>query len=170
MPNTYSLIASSTVGAGGASTIDFTSIPQTYTDLILKGSLRSNDSGSRVDLALAFNGSAISYSSRSVRNADGTASSGTGGTTSIEAGRTPGATNTANTFSNFEFYIPNYTGSNNKSVSVDQVYENNGTNIYISLNAGLWSNTSAITSISIAANTGNYIQYSTAYLYGIIKS
>ena len=40
--NTFTLIASSTVGAGGASSIDFTSIPSTFTDLCLEASLRSD--------------------------------------------------------------------------------------------------------------------------------
>ena len=42
MANTYELIASSTVGAGGASSIDFNSIPNTYTDLLVKLSGRSS--------------------------------------------------------------------------------------------------------------------------------
>ena len=36
MANTYVLISSSTVGSGGAASIDFSSIPATYTDLVLK--------------------------------------------------------------------------------------------------------------------------------------
>jgi hypothetical protein len=36
MANTYEAIATVEVGSGGASTIDFTSIPSTYTDLVLR--------------------------------------------------------------------------------------------------------------------------------------
>ena len=40
MANTFVLLASTTVGSGGASSIDFTSIPATYTDLVVKVSGR----------------------------------------------------------------------------------------------------------------------------------
>ena len=58
MANTFELIASSTVGAGGASSIDFTSIPATFTDLVVKLSGRSTYSGGGVaDYAvIGFNG------------------------------------------------------------------------------------------------------------------
>jgi len=76
------------------------------------------------------------------------------------------ALDTASTFGNGQVYIPNYAGSNNKSTSADTVSEDNATLAYSALTAGLWSNTAAITSITIAAVT-NFAQYSTAYLYGI---
>ena len=74
---------------------------------------------------------------------------------------------TASTFGNSEFYIPNYTGSTNKSISSDGVSENNATGAYTRLVAGLWSQTSAITSIDLVPDTGDFAQYSTAYLYGV---
>jgi hypothetical protein len=49
MANTYTLISSVTVGSGGAANIEFTSIPQTYTDLLYKISGRLS-----VDSASAF--------------------------------------------------------------------------------------------------------------------
>ena len=45
MANTFQLISSTTVGAGGASSIDFTSIPSTYTDLVIKWSGRLTSTG-----------------------------------------------------------------------------------------------------------------------------
>jgi hypothetical protein len=42
MANTYEAIATVTVGSGGATDIEFTSIPGTYTDLLIKSSLRSD--------------------------------------------------------------------------------------------------------------------------------
>ena len=78
---------------------------------------------------------------------------------------------TANTFGNFDFYIPNYAGSTNKSASGDAVSENNASLAYQSLSANLWSNTAAINAISIAPVNGTlFTQYSTATLYGISKS
>ena len=74
---------------------------------------------------------------------------------------------TANTFTNSEFYIPNYAGSNYKSISGEQTRENNGTSAYIYLHALLWSNTAAINRVTLNAITNNFAQYSTAYLYGV---
>jgi len=79
----------------------------------------------------------------------------------------PNATYTANTFASAEIYIPNYTSSNYKSLSVDFVGENNATTSYQYFTAGLFSNTSAITSLVIDG-TDNFVQYSTATLYGIL--
>lgn len=74
---------------------------------------------------------------------------------------------TASTFSNVEITIPNYSGSTNKPASISSVTENNGTTAYQHLIAGLWSNTSAITSIVAVPFGGNYVAGSTFYLYGI---
>ena len=78
---------------------------------------------------------------------------------------------TSNTFSNMEVYIPNYAGSNNKSASSDGVGETNATTIYASLQANLWNDIPAITSIRFNAITGggSFMQYSTFYLYGVAK-
>jgi hypothetical protein len=66
-------------------------------------------------------------------------------------------------------YIPNYASSNYKSFSIDSVTENNGTVAYQIMHAGVWSNTAAITSLTITAAGGNLAQYSTATLYGVYK-
>lgn len=161
MATTYTLISSVTVGSGGAANIEFTSIPSTYTDLLLKTSIRNvNDTPS---CWLRFNSATTNFSDRWVYGA-GAAYSTTNSNIDFLNGR---SSFTANTFGNSELYIPNYTGSNNKSVSVDSVAEDNSSLAYTQLSAGLWSNTAAITSIQILASTGNIAQYSTAYLYGI---
>jgi hypothetical protein len=76
---------------------------------------------------------------------------------------------TANTFSSTEIYIPNYASANYKSYSVDQVDEGNQTTVYSHLIAGLWSNTAPINQITFTPTSYNFVQYSTATLYGIRK-
>ena len=78
-----------------------------------------------------------------------------------------GSTATSNTFSNAEYYIPNYAGGTNKSTSGDAVAEQNATTAQVILTAGLWSNTAAITSVGLTPTSGTFLQYSTAYLYGV---
>ena len=162
---TYTLISSVTVGSGGAASIAFTSIPSIYTDLVLKTSLRT-DRAFQVDgLNVAFNGSTSNFTLRRIYGNGSTATSDTG---TVQIGIINGNTSAANTFGNTESYIPNYAGSNNKSYSSDSVVEDNATFARNDLYAGLWSDTSVINSITLTPLIGpNFVQYSTAYLYGI---
>ena len=169
MANTYTLIASSTVGAGGASSIDFTSIPSTYTDLLLKVSSRSSDASVVAGITVQFNSDTTS-GNYTWKRLYGDGSSAPGSDSNFNFVLISAANNTANTFGNGEIYISNYAGSSAKSISADSVSENNATNAYAILGAGKWSGTSAITSIKLVISAGNFVQYSTAYLYGIKNS
>jgi hypothetical protein len=165
MPNTFELIASSTAGSGGVASFTFSSIPSTYTDLVLKLSVRSAGTSTNAIL-LRLNGSS---SNATISAVEGTGSSAYSWTdTQSYAGNIPASSTTASTFASNEVYIPNYAGSTNKSSSVDSVTENNATAAYASLQANLWSNTSAVTSITLAPNgSNNFAEFSTIYLYGV---
>ena len=172
MANTYILISSVTVGSGGAANIEFTSIPQTYTDLVVMLSTRTTANGDNYgDTDLSFNGAptGTAYSWRNLQGTGAAAVSGSGSSDSAIFSRDMnGSGSTASTFSNNSFYIPNYTSSNNKSVSADTVTENNATQAIAGLTAGLWADSSAITSLRFTVVYGtSFAQYSTAYLYGI---
>jgi hypothetical protein len=177
---TYIQIGSTvTVGAGGAASIDFTSIPSTYTDLLVKMSLRSsNADGFTGSATMRLNAnSGANYSFRTLFAATATPASGNGSAgTSVTVGGTVGSSLTANTFNNAEIYLPNYAGSTNKSFTVDTVSENNASTDFtyqLMMIAGLWSQTTAINQITIYSGTvgsTNFLQYSTATLYGISKS
>jgi hypothetical protein len=165
MPNTMTLISSSTVGLLGASSIDFTSIPSTYTDLVIKGSLRLTTAAVNETLYLTINGSTANGSFRQVLGAGTGFGSGTD--SRVGARDINGSTSTSSTFSNTEFYIPNYAGGAAKSFSADSVAENNASVGIDGLTASLWNQTAAITSISLVGASGSFVQYSTAYLYGV---
>ena len=176
---TFTQIGSAvTVGAGGATSISFTSIPATYTDLVIQFSGRSTSStGSYDPLIYRFNTSASGYSARDVGGNGASAGSGSNTTmTSAGAGWTGGratdygicnGSSTSSTFTNGAFYIPNYAGSNQKSSSLDYVNENNSSTAHMELAALLWTGTAAITQIDLALYYGSFAQYSTAYLYGV---
>jgi len=173
MAVTYKLIETITVGSGGAASIAFSSIPQTYTDLQLVVSGRSTQSNpgfARFALLMSFNGSSTNFTGRDVLG-----SASTAGSTTVSTGRV-GFINandaTASTFSSTSITIPNYTGSANKSFSTDFATENNnGSEYSLGLVAGLWSITSAITALSLSIDSGyNFAQYSSASLYGIKNS
>jgi hypothetical protein len=168
MPNTFELIASSTVGSGGAVDITFSSIPSTFTDLCLKISVRG-DNTSLNDLSLQYNADTGSnYFYLELGGTGAATFSGSGSGTKHNTMLT-GSSSTASTFVNHEIYIPNYAGSNQKSISVDAVTENNAasTNVQMRLHAWRWSGTAAISSIKLFSTGFNFVEYSTAYLYGV---
>lgn len=162
------LITSQTL-VSTAGSITFSSIPQTYTDLLIVISARGNYAGVNDDMVLSFNGSSSSHSWR-ILYGQGTGGFSTSGSSSGRYATTTGANATSSTFGSSQIYIPNYAGSTNKSVSSDSVAENNATGTFMEINAGLWANTAAITSITIADSPGTAFQIgSSFYLYGFKK-
>jgi len=169
MATTYTKIADYEVSAGGAASIDFTSIPSTYTDLVVKASLRGNGGATIRSVQMRFNNSSSAiYNQRIIDGNGSSASSASFANDTIFywGGWANDTNSTANTFSNYEFYIPNYAGSANKSVSIDAVAENNATTAYARLSCGLWASTAAITQVNLIGETA-FTQYSTATLYGV---
>ena len=163
---TYKLIETVTVGAGGAAYIEFTSIPQTYTDLLVVCSGRTDGAGNGINIS--FNGNTSNYSSRAVQGNGSSASSY--GTYNRNAGMVNDSNQTASVFGSTLIYVPNYVGSTFKSYSADGVSEHNSTTSYVNLVAGLWSDVSAITSLTLSPMAGNFVEYSSASLYGISKT
>jgi hypothetical protein len=169
MANTFVKIASVSLGSAAAN-IDFTSIPATYTDLCLVISARATNTNVTYNQhLLSFNGSTSNFSGKRLwGNVGGAASFNT----TRNAGLFDSDTSTANTFGSTQIYIPNYAGSTNKSFSVESTQENNNsTDFYLEMIAGLWSNSAAINQITLTPDiSSNYKQYTTATLYGIKNS
>ena len=171
MPDTFIKIASVTVGAGGASAITFSSIPSTYTDLVVKLSARG-DTGNFPTVFWYLNSDfGTSNTWRSLSGNGASASSSTTSAYAVQsAGIAPASSQTSNTYLNSEIYLANYAGSTNKSFSIDAVGENNATTAYAVMNAGIWTNTAAINRLDFYVSGANFVQYSTAVLYGIKNS
>jgi hypothetical protein len=171
MSNNYILLDRIELNADAAS-VTFDNIPQSgYTDLKVVVSARTSRSGNPEDeVFIRFNGTTTGYSSRSLFGTGAATSSNTGGTAQINRTWTTANGATSNTFGSMDIYIPNYRGSQNKSVSVDAVSENNATTAYAVLTAGLWSNSAAITSITLLPEVGpNFLAGSTFSLYGLAQ-
>jgi hypothetical protein len=167
MANTFNLLASNTLSSSGASSVTFSSIPQTYNNLMLKISARSTTTAGAV--TIAFNGSSSTFSGTTAygtgyQNCAGCASpdSGKAVTVTTKIGEMAKSSDTANTFGSFEIVIPNYTSSNNKVFYVDSATTST-TNTYVAITGTTWGTTSAITSITLS---GAFAQYSNFYLYG----
>lgn len=159
-------IASIEVGSAGAANIDFTSIPQGYTDLKLVLSARTTTTGTAANVAFSFNGSTASRTGIYLGGNGSSASSGS--VAEFLIWTLPYNDATSNVFGNTEVYIPNYAGSTNKSFSTDGVSENNATDGRVAFTASLWSNTAAINRVTLTPQAGSLMQYSTATLYGIL--
>jgi hypothetical protein len=153
---------------GTQASIEFTSIPSTFTDLVAVCSLRATGVSDGSQVYLEINGSASSFTNRTLYGTGASALSFSG--TIGYAGFYSGSGDTANTFGNNIVYIPNYTGSTNKSISIDTVYETNATSAYQGIQAQLWANTAAITSLLFKPTpSASWVAGSIISLYGILK-
>jgi hypothetical protein len=178
MANTYTFI-SSQVLSSSAATVTFSSIPATYTDLVLRCSTRTNQASNIDNIMLKYNGSsATNYSFISIigNTLSTVLNSAGGGGTSLRTGYANGSNATGNAFGSAEIYITNYASSlANKVGSSFSATENNISNAaYAAVisNAAIgWDNTSNITSIEITPLNGpNWVPGSSFYLYGIKNS
>jgi hypothetical protein len=156
-----------TVGSGGAASVTFSAIPDTYTDLLIVVSARSEIIYNGNYINFRFNGSSSGYTNRMLTGFGSGVNSNTNVTTSNFGGYLAESSYTADTFSSVQIYIPNYRSSVAKSSSSDGVSENNATEARQSINAGLWSGTDPVTSITFITESGDYAEGSTFYLYGI---
>jgi hypothetical protein len=154
-----------------ASSVTFDNIPQTgYTDLKVVVSARtsSNSGVPWSPIRVIFNGSYSNWQFTSLYGIGNAASTG-GSATENELAFANSSFNTANGFSNSEFYIQNYTSSNHKLVSSNSTTENNAASTLVALTTSLWANTSAVTSMTLPAlaTDGSFVAGSTFSLYGI---
>jgi hypothetical protein len=164
-PSDYESIATVTVGAGGASSVTFSSIPSNYQHLQMRGIFRPPT----VSWVIAnFNGdTGANYSMHDLR---GDGSSATAGA-AIEPNVyfILGAATASNTFAAGVIDILDYANTNKFKTlrSLSGIDTNGGGNI--DLTSGSWRNTAAISSIVLTLNSGLSIpQYSQFALYGIV--
>jgi hypothetical protein len=168
---TMELIETKTLASAAAS-VAFTSIPQDGTDLMLLCSTRY-DGSPVTQLNMQFNSSGgTSYGDLTLES-DSLGSAGSSSRSSQSVIRitvNTGTSFTANTFGSTRIYIPNYTASTAKSVSLDGSTEQNNTTSYNSIVAGRWNNTAAITGITFTPQAGgNFVIGSMFSLYKITK-
>jgi hypothetical protein len=171
--NSYESIATSTVGAGGVSSVTFSSIPQTYKHLQIRALVKDNRSATSSDNNfLRFNNdSGNNYNAHQLIGDGSSASSGALGTDSAMIyGTVPGASIGASIFNVTIVDILDYTSTNkNKVIRSLNGYDSNGGGT-IRLTSGLWMSTSAVTQIDLLTNIGatsTIQQYSQFALYGI---
>jgi hypothetical protein len=169
MPANYVLLQRVELNAN-AQVVILQDIPQSgYTDLLVTMSTRCDYAGIAAGVYLYINSNAIQTDSwkRLYGNGGTVISDSISNDFAIGIGTTNGATSTSNTFNNCSMYIPNYSQTVAKSVSVDNVTENNGATSYQEIVAGLRTTTAPITSLYFTAGGYNFIPGSTFDVYGI---
>jgi hypothetical protein len=170
MANTYKLISSSVLSTS-ASSFTFSSIPATFTDLVLKTSVRSDVSNVQYDLQVSMNSTGgTSHSYTLFRGYSPSGDTFRGSSVGYILGNSSGGGATANTFGNSQMYIPNYAGSTFKPASFNNANETNASTIFLYTTAGLFNSTSAITSIILTSPSYNFVSGSSFYLYGVKNS
>jgi hypothetical protein len=161
----YESIATTTVGAGGSSSVTFSSIPSTYTHLQIRYFGR-NTTDNNAAVYMTINGD--SGSNYSWHQLFGSGSSlGTQALTSQTFMSVGQESSTASVFDAHVVDILDYANTNkNKTVRTLGGWEDN-TQGRVFLRSGLWMNTAAISSITLTPSSSNFAQYSSFALYGI---
>jgi len=158
MPVTYEPIATTTVSGSSTSSVSFTGISGSYSDIVfvceIDGSV--NDS-----TRIRFNGdSGTNYSQTDLRG-NGTTATSTRTTSnahiSLSAGNSTNQISVVGSINNY---------SNSTTYKTLILRTNNPTDT-VAGRSGLWRNTSAITSIEFSIASGNWVAGSTFTLYGI---
>jgi hypothetical protein len=158
MPKTYEPIASTTIVS--ASTVTFSSIPQTYTDLVI---VVDGTSSGYAQTALKFNGATTNYRTALV-SADGTSRNG--------------FVFTANPYLQLGYYDLFFTSPQASSITHIMSYTNsniyktcisrtNNTTFGLGLSVGVWSSTAAITEVEVLPAASTWATGAIITLYGI---
>jgi hypothetical protein len=160
LPSTMTPIATQTLAAN-ASSITFSSIPQTYTDLVVV-MVFGQSAGD--DVKLRFNGdTGANYSSTRLA---GDGSVATSSRTTSETGIQPRTPNNPSTaiVSMWTENINNYSNTTTYKTTIGRYSYPSG---FTTTHTGLWRNTAAITSITLLCQAQSWTTGTTATIYGI---
>jgi hypothetical protein len=151
--------------------VEFTSIPQTFTHLQLRAFARVNSGDSYQLLAQMNSDTGANYAYHYIYGASSGAASGGGfNQTYMSLGSQPGAsTSGANIFGASVCDILDYTNTNKfKTSRAISGASRQSTPSYIFLPSAHWRNTAAITSIKLfSEGAASFVQYSSFALYGV---
>lgn len=155
------------VGSGGQAIIDFTSLPTdgTYTDLKIVLCARAETTVDYIDLR--FNASTSGFTSRYILGSNTTIGYYSRSDQLHSTTITPSSYG-ANGFSACEIYIPNYAGSLQKNFFIDTGIAQNSTLNGMEVIAGFWSPTTAISQVTLRTGSGDFAEFSTCAIYGIL--
>jgi hypothetical protein len=159
--NTYEAIATQTLGSN--TTVTFTSIPQTYTDLVLVvNGLSTVDQGAEYQVG---NGSVDTGSNYSRTRIMGDGSSASSFRASNQDRFLCDGFSTSSSYASMQ--IVHFMNYSNTTTNKTVLFRGSSTQAYILAQVGLWRSTSAINTIKVAGYNGNLTSGTTVSLYGI---
>jgi len=171
--NAYESIATVTIGAGGASSATFSSIPSTYKNLQIRALARTDRASNPQDfLQVRYNSdTGANYAYHSLFGNGASAGGNDTGTSTANpwSAVVAASTATASVFGTFVADLVDYTNTNKyKTLRSLSGIDNNDTNGRLYFQSNLWQNTAAVSTITIQPVYGtNFVQYSSFALYGI---
>lgn len=163
MADTFIKLQTAIVGSGGTSSIGFTNIPQSYTDLLIKFSGRNVNNA--YTFSVQINGTTVTNTKRLYATG-----SGAYATDTFNGNYTNYSTALGSTFGSADLYFFNYAGSTYKRFIVEAASEDSYVSAYMNFSANTNGSSNAITSITLVPETGNFAEFSSATLYGIKSS
>jgi hypothetical protein len=159
MAATYTPISSITLGST-ISSVTFSSIPQTYTDLII---ITRGTSGGGAQMTIRFNGATSTYTTITMSgNGSSTHSGRFTGLSYLQLGYHDYFNSSE---SNAITHIMNYA---NTTTAKNVLNRTNNGSLGVGLSVGTWQNTSAITTIEILPLNSTWVSGTTFNLYGIL--
>ena len=161
--SSYESIASTTVGSGGASNVEFTSIPADYTHLQIRaitGNVTSGNASSGVYYTANSDTTNSNYKSHALY--------GDGGSVVASAGnRLLGLIGATSGYNAYVIDILDYKNTNKyKTIRSLSGFDQNGYG-FVWFASSVWMNTNAITSLKFDSDGGNFLQYTQFSLYGV---
>lgn len=170
MALTYTPIATQTLTSNQA-TVTFSSISNTYTDLVLVAVVRTDRAAHDDIMGVQFNGDTATNYSTTILSGNGTSSSSTRqSTVAYVTSRVGAASATAGVWTPVIFSIQNYSNTTTNKTTLCRYNEpiSGGADYGVGATVGLWRSTAAISSILLKPISGiNFIANSTFTLYGI---
>lgn len=157
-----------------ASTLVVSSIPNTYTDLVLYYSIRTTTSTQDPQYFI-FNGdTGTNYEMNMLFGTGGGIGHASNGSYLSQFNAwaiwwMQPSNYYANTFGNVKIVLPNYSSTDRfKPVSVDAVNANNDANGARQIGAGVWKSNAAINSVTVTPYNANFVAGSSVTVYGIL--
>ena len=167
--SSFESISTVTVGAGGAASITFSSIPATYQHLQIRYSARGSIAATEQEYYLRYNGSTTNYNGGHYIYGQGSSTFvGKYAYTNVSTiSNLVAASSTASVFNGGIIDVLDYADtSKNKTHRSLSGYDANGSG-FINFNSSLWMDTTAVSSITMLPSSGTFVQYSSFALYGI---
>lgn len=159
-------------GDGTAGTTTFSSIPDTFSALIIRFVGRSTDGVALVNVQVRFNADSGANYDYQLLTGSGAAASSSGsvGNTFLAIGAVPGASATANFAGSAEMIVPRYADTTFFKASTADAWGASSPATADFRNrrfAGQWRSTSAITSVTVFLGSGNFVTGTVVELWGV---